>query len=148
MNNASFLAVAPEVVLLAGALVVIILGVMLDRPRREWGFVAALSFVAAIVISVLQWRAVDDLIAEGSELLFFSARNVPVLRLPLVVMDYYSAFAGFVIFTVGLLGMGAVWALVKRVKTRGVELVALILLAFAGLHMMAKIGRASCRERV
>ena len=45
MNNASFLAVAPEVVLLAGALVVIILGVMLDRPRREWGFVAALSFV-------------------------------------------------------------------------------------------------------
>mgnify|MGYP001828563904 FL=1 len=29
------------------------------------------------------------------------------------------------------------WALVQRVKTRGVELVSLILLAFAGLHMMA-----------
>ena len=123
MNNASFLAVAPEVVLLAGALLVIILGVMLDRPRREWGFVAAFSFVVAMVVSVLQWMAVDDLIAEGSDLLFFSARNVPVLRIPMVVMDHYSAFAGFAIFTVGLLGMGAVWALVKRVKARGVELV-------------------------
>ncbi len=137
MNNASFLAVAPEAVMLLGALIVIILGVMLDRPRREWGFVAALSFVVAMVLSVLQWRAVDELIAEGSSLLFFSARNVPVLRVPMVVMDHYSAFAGIVIFTVGLLGLGAVWALVQRVKTRGVELVSLILLAFAGLHMMA-----------
>ena len=95
MNNASFLAVAPEVVLLGGALVVIILGVMLDRPRREWGFVAVLSFVAAMLISVLQWMAVDDLIAEGSSLLFFSARDVPVLLIPMVEMDYYSALAGF-----------------------------------------------------
>ena len=137
MNNASFLSIAPEVVVLAGALIVIILGVMLDRPRREWGFVAALSFVAAMVLSAVQWRAVDELIAEGSELLFFSARSVPILRNPMVVMDHYSAFAGFAIFTVGLLGLGAAWSLVQRVRDRGVELVALILLAFAGLHMMA-----------
>ena len=96
MNNASFLAVAPEVVLLAGALLVIILGVMLDRPRREWGFVAAFSFVVAMVVSVLQWMAVDDLIAEGSDLLFFSARNVPVLRITMVVMDHSSASSGWV----------------------------------------------------
>jgi NADH-quinone oxidoreductase subunit N len=136
MNNASFLAVAPEVVVLAGALIVIILGVIVDRPRREWGFVAALSFLVAMVLSVVQWQAVDDLIADGSSLLFFSARSVPILRSPMVVMDHYSAFAGFAIFTVGLLGLGAVWALVQRVRDRGVELVALILLAFAGLHMM------------
>ncbi|MCJ7780898.1 MAG: hypothetical protein MUQ27_08725, partial [Acidimicrobiia bacterium] len=136
MNNASFLAVAPEVVLLLGALLVIIAGVMLERSRGEWGFIAVLSFVVAIVLSVLQWRSVDTLVAEGSDLLFFSARNVPILRIPMVVMDHYSAFAGFVIFTIGLLGLGAVWGLVQRVKTRGVELVTLILLAFAGLHMM------------
>lgn len=136
MNNASFLAVAPEVALLAGVLIVIILGVMLERPRREWGFVAALSFVAAMVLSVIQWREVDELIAEGSDLLFFSARSVPILRNPMVVMDHYSAFAGFAIFTVGLLGLGAAWGLVQRVKARGVELVALILLAVIGLHMM------------
>ncbi len=136
MNNASFLAVAPETILLLGALLVIIVGVMFERPRNEWGFVAALSFVAAIVLSVMQWQAVDTLVEEGSDLLFFSAQNVPILRIPMVVMDHYSAFAGVVIFTVGLLGLGAVWGLVKRVKTRGVELVTLILLAFAGLHMM------------
>lgn len=136
MNNASFLAVAPEAVMLVGALLVIIVGVLLDRPRREWGFVAALSFVVAIVLSVVQWRIVDDLVAEGSDLLFFSARNVPILRIPMVVMDHYSALAGFAIFTVGLVGLGAAWSLVQRVKTRGVELVSLILLAFAGLHMM------------
>jgi NADH-quinone oxidoreductase subunit N len=137
VNNASFLAVAPEVALLAGVLIVIILGVLLERPRREWGFVAALSFLAAMALSVVQWREVDNLIAEGGGLLFFSARSVPILRNPMVVMDHYSAFAGFAIFTVGLLGLGAVWGLVQRVKARGVELVALILLAVIGLHMMA-----------
>jgi len=136
MNNASFLAVAPEVVLLAGALLVIISAVMLEHSRREWGFIAAFSFVIAMVFSVLQWRAVDTLIAEGNDLLFFSARNLPVLRLPMVVMDHYSAFAGFVLFTVGLLGLGAAWKLVERVGSRGAELVTLVLLSVAGLHMM------------
>ena len=136
MNNASFLAIAPEVVLLAGALLVIISAVMLEHSRREWGFIAAFSFVIAMVFSVLQWRAVDTLIAEGNDLLFFSARNLPVLRLPMVVMDHYSAFAGFVLFTVGLLGLGAAWKLVERVGSRGAEFVTLVLLSVAGLHMM------------
>ena len=136
MNNASFLAVAPEVILLAGALLVIISAVMLEHSRKEWGFIAGLSFVVAMVFSVLQWRAVDTLMAEGSDLLFFSARNLPILRLPMVVMDHYSAFAGFVLFSVGLLGLGAAWKLVERLGSRGAEFVTLVLLSVAGLHMM------------
>jgi len=136
MNNASFLAVAPEAVLLLGALLVIISAVMLEHSRREWGLIAAVSLIAAMAFSVLQWRTVDTLIAEGSDLLFFSARNVPVLRIPMVVMDHYSAFAGFVIFAVGLLGLGAAWSLVQRLGSRGAEFVTLVLMSFAGLHMM------------
>jgi len=136
MNNASFLAIAPEVVLLLGALLVIISAVMLEHSRREWGFIAGFSFVVAMVFSVLQWRAVDTLVAEGNDLLFFSARNVPILRLPMVVMDHYSAFAGFVLFAVGLLGLGAAWSLIRRLGSRGAEFVTLVLLSVAGLHMM------------
>lgn len=136
MNNASFLAIAPEVVLLAGALLVIISAVMLERSRTEWGFIAGLSFVVAMVFSYLQWQEVDRIVEEGGELLFFTARNVPVLRIPMVVMDHYSALAGMVIFAVGLLGLGAAWKLVTRLGTRGAEFVVLVLLAVAGLHMM------------
>jgi len=137
MNNASFLAVAPEVVLLLGAMLVIISAVMLEHSRREWGFIAGLSFVVAMVFSILQWKAVDTLVAGGNDLLFFSARNIPILRVPMVVMDHYSAFAGFVIFVIGLLGLGAAWNLVRRLGSRGAEFVALVLLSVAGLHMMA-----------
>ena len=46
-------------------MLIIIAGVVLGRSRREWGFIAALSFVVAIMLSVLQWREVDQLVDAG-----------------------------------------------------------------------------------
>lgn len=132
MENAAFLPIAPEVLLLAGALVVILIAVILDRPRREWGFVAAIALTAAAVASVWQWVALDD----GAQNLYFSARDVPVVRLPLVVMDHFSAFAGVVIFIIALLGLAAAWRLVTTLGSRGAEFITLVLLSVAGLHMM------------
>jgi len=138
MENAAFLPIAPEVVLLAGALLVIVSAVLLERSRVEWGLIAGGSFVVAFVFAVLQWR---DLAASGSSgELFFTARDFPGLRTPMVVMDPYSAFAGMVLFAVGLVGLFAAWKLVSTLGARGAEFVTLVLLGVAGLHMMAASG--------
>ena len=132
MNNAALLPIAPEVILLAGALIVILLLVLLERPYREGGIVALAALAAAAVASVLQWQALED----GADNLYFSAQGVPVPRLPMVVMDHYSAFAGVVIFIVAMLGLAAAWRLVLTLGARGAEFLTLVLLAVAGLHMM------------
>lgn len=133
MENAEFLPIAPEVILLAGALIVILLVVILDRPYREGGIVAFAALGAALIASIIQWRA----LGEGTDNLYWSARGVPVARLPMVVMDHYSAFAGFVIFTIAILGLAAAWRLVQTLGSRRAEFLALVLLGAAGLHMMA-----------
>ncbi|GMQ84791.1 MAG: NADH-quinone oxidoreductase subunit N [Acidimicrobiia bacterium] len=133
MNNAALLPIAPEVILLAGALIVILLLVLLDRPFQEAGIVSFGALAAAALVSVLQWQALDN----GAENLYFSAQGVPVPRLPMVVMDHYSAFAGMVIFVVGILGLAAAWRLVLTLASRRAEFLTLVLLAVAGLHMMA-----------
>ena len=132
MNNAALLPIAPEVILLAGALIVILLLVLLERPYREGGIVALAALAAAAVASVLQWKALDD----GADNLYFSAQGVPVPRLPMVVMDHYSAFAGVVIFIIAMLGLAAAWRLVLTLGARRAEFLTLVLLAVAGLHMM------------
>jgi NADH-quinone oxidoreductase subunit N len=132
MNNAALLPIAPEVILLAGALIVILLLVLLERPYREGGIVALAALAAAAIASVLQWQALDD----GADNLYFSAQGVPVPRLPMVVMDHYSAFAGVVIFIVAMLGLAVAWRLVLTLGARGAEFLTLVLLAVAGLHMM------------
>jgi NADH-quinone oxidoreductase subunit N len=132
MSDAGFLPIAPEVLLLAGALLVVLLAVLLDRPSWEWGVVAVASLAAAAAASVFQWDALDD----GAGSLYFTASNAVAPRLPMVVMDYFSAFAGVVIFVVALLGLAAAWQLVDSLGSRGAEFVTLVLLSVAGLHMM------------
>ena len=132
MENAAFLPVAFEVVLLAGALIVLLVAVVADRDRRFWGPVAGLTFAAAAVVGVLQWREVEE--TGGG--FFFSTLDVSVLRSPMVVMDGFSAFAAVLLGIVGLVGLLAAWDLVRWVERRGPEFVVLVLLGFAGLHMM------------
>jgi len=133
MSNAAFLPIAPEVILLAGALIVILLLAIFDRPLREGGIVAFAALTAALVVSGLQWMALDD----GAQNLYFSARDVGVVRLPMVVMDRYSVFAGWEIFTIAIVGLAVAWRLVKTMGPRRAEFLALVLLGVAGLHMMA-----------
>jgi len=133
VSNAALLPIAPEVALLAGALIVIMLLAIFDRPYREGGIVAFVALTAALIASIVQWIELGD----GAENLYFSARETPVVRLPMVVMDEYSAFAGVVIFTVGLLGLAVAWGLIETLGSRRAEFLALALLGVAGLHMMA-----------
>lgn len=133
MANIAFLPIAPQVVLLLGALVVLIVEVTLRLGRRAWGLVAGISLAAAFTFSVLQWLRVRDI---GPQL-NFSQRDIESIRLPMVVMDGLSAFTGLVLFAIAGLALLGAWRLVASLDTRGAEFVALFLLAVAGLHLMA-----------
>ncbi len=132
MSNAAWLPILPEVFLLGGAVAVIGLAVLMERPRREWALAALAALAAAAIASVLQWTALD----EGAANLYFSGGGGFAPRTPMVVMDYFSAFAGVVIFLVAILGLAAAWQLVTTLGWRGAEFVTLVLLSVAGLHMM------------
>ena len=53
MENIAFLPIAPEVILLIGALLVLLSDITLDLGRRTWGAVAGVSLVAAVAFSAV-----------------------------------------------------------------------------------------------
>ena len=133
MGNIGFLPIAPEIVLLVGAVVVLMVEVTLRLGRRAWGLVSGATLAMAFAFSVLQWMRVREL---GPQL-NFSQRDIESIRLPMVVMDGLSAFTGLVLFAAAALALVGAWRLVASLETRGAEFVALYLLAVAGLHVMA-----------
>ena len=133
MENMSWLAVAFEVVLLAGALTVLLVAVVSGRARSVWGPIVGVTFALAAVMGLWQWAAV----ADGGGGLFFSAQNVEIAKSPMVVMDGYSAFAAMLLGAVGFFGFLSSWDLQARLGKRAAEFSALMLLGVAGLHMMA-----------
>ena len=78
MENIAFLPIAPEVILLVGALLVLLSDITLDLGRRTWGAIAGVSLAVAAAFSVLQWRRVDAIldIPVQNDLLSFSARGI------------------------------------------------------------------------
>jgi NADH-quinone oxidoreductase subunit N len=133
MENAAFLPVAFEVVLLAGALIVLLVAVVAGRDVKIWGPIAGLSFLIAAGVGVVQWRDV----ADGGGGLYFSTQNLQIMRSPMVVLDGYSAFAAALLGLVGFTALLGAWDLISRLGKRSAEFVALMLLSVAGLHMMA-----------
>jgi NADH-quinone oxidoreductase subunit N len=125
-TNMDFLAVAPIVALSVGALAVLLVDIMW-RPRPVvWGALAGASLFAAGVALVVQWT---DVVGDGGEPdLFFSG---------MLAVDGYSVFAGLLVIAVAALGLAGAWPLVKSLERRGAEFVSLLLVAAAGMHLMA-----------
>lgn len=132
MGNMSFVSVAFEVILLVGALVTILLGVVGSRNRTVWGPVVGLFFVLSAVVGFWQWSTVQT--SGGG--LYFSTQDLPIMRSPMVVMDGFSAFAAIVLGLVGFVAFLGSWDLQARLGKRAVEFSSLMLLGLAGLHMM------------
>lgn len=132
MGNMDLLAIAPEITLLLGAVLVLMVAVGSDLGSKAWAWIAGLSLTLAWVFSVWQWRWVDG---DGAQLSF--GLDVPqVDRLPMIVTDHFSAFAGIAIFLVAGIALAGGWKLVDSLGGRGAEFVALALLAVAGMHLM------------
>ena len=129
MNQIAFLPIAPEILLLAGAVIVLMVAVTLDLGRRAWAIVAAGSLGLSFVVSWVQWWRIDDV---GPQLHYIGAFG----QTPMVAMDYFSVFAGGLVVAAGGVALLGGWRLVGTLDKRGAEYVALVLLAVAGLHIM------------
>lgn len=129
MSNIAFLPIAPEVLLLAGAILVLMAAVTLDLGQRAWAIIAATSLGLSFAVAWVQWWNIDDF---GAQLYYTGDFG----RTPMVVMDYFSVFAGGLIVAAGGIALLGGWRLVGTLGKRGAEYVALVLLAVAGLHIM------------
>jgi len=138
VEHIAFLPIGPEIVALAGAVIVLMSAVALNLGRREWGVIAGVTLLASAILSVLQWLRLDSL-EVGRQLAFSSSvsGNPDLYFHPMVVMDKFSAFAGVLVYLVAFLALVGSWKLVATFGKHGAEYVALVLLAAAGMHMMA-----------
>ncbi len=132
MENAAFLPVAFEVIMIVGALLVLLVAVIAEKKRSVWAPIAGIAYLGAAGAGVLQWRAVT----EGGGGLFFSTPDMVIMRSPMVVMDGFSAFAAVVLGLLGFVALLGSWDLIVSLGKRSPEFVALGMLAVAGLHMM------------
>lgn len=124
MSNMDFLAIGPEVAVTAAAVLVLLAEVSFKPPSWVWGWIAGLGVAAALGLSVVQWM--DGRGADAA--LYFS---------DMIALDGFSAFGGAVVFTVAGLGLLSGWELISSMRRRGAEFVALVLIASAGMHLMA-----------
>lgn len=129
MNQIAFLPIAPEILLLAGAVLILMAAVTLNLGRRAWAILAAASLGLSFAVSWIQWREVD---AIGAQLNYVGQFG----RTPMVVMDHFSVFGGGLVIAAGGIALLGGWRLVGTLGRRGAEYVALVLLAVAGLHIM------------
>ncbi len=97
MENIAFLPIAPEIAVLAGAVIVLMSAVALGQDRKEWGTAGAIALLVAAALSVLQWLRLGSL--ESAREFAYSARGVTEAVLnPMVVMDRFSAVLGMAVY--------------------------------------------------
>ena len=129
MNEIAFLPIAAEILLLAGAVLILMAAVTLNLGPRTWAIIAGITLGLSFLVAWVQWWRIDDVGAN-----FHYTGDF--LRTPMVVMDYFSVFGGGLVIAAGGIALLGGWRLVGSLEKRGAEYVALVLLAVAGLHIM------------
>ncbi|MGH8935506.1 MAG: NADH-quinone oxidoreductase subunit N [Acidimicrobiia bacterium] len=126
-TNISFLAIAPEVVLTAGILAVLLAEVTFSPPRprlgRWLGAISGLTLAGALAGAVWQGLRLG---AEGG--LYYGE---------MVALDGLAVVGRLVLVLVAALGLGTAWPLVEALGRRGAEFVALLLVSLTGMTLMA-----------
>ncbi|MCB2224327.1 MAG: NADH-quinone oxidoreductase subunit N [Actinobacteria bacterium] len=124
MSNIDFLALGPEIAVTAAAVLLLMIEVARKPSARVWGWIAGIGIAAALGLSIAGW-----VLGRGTDAnLYFS---------DMLALDGFSAFGGIVVFTLTGIGLIAGWGLVTSLRRRGAEFVALVLIAAAGMHLMA-----------
>lgn len=120
----NWLAISPLLVVGAVVVVLLLVDVQWSPGPRLWALAAAAGTIGGTVASALQWARHRG--GEGS--LAWDG---------MLAVDGFSAFAGMLIFPLAGLALMGGWPLVRSLRRRGAEFVALVLIAAAGAHLMA-----------
>lgn len=120
----NWLAISPLLVVGAVVVVLLLVDVQWSPGPRLWALAAAAGAIGGTVASAFQWARHGG--GEGS--LAWDG---------MLAVDGFSAFAGMLIFPIAGLALMGGWPLVRSLRRRGAEFVALVLIAAAGAHLMA-----------
>ncbi|HEY5578300.1 MAG TPA: NADH-quinone oxidoreductase subunit N [Acidimicrobiia bacterium] len=120
----SLMAVGPEVALLLGAVLVLMIDVYRNPPRKLLGWTAGTFLAVAFGLAVYQWFRIG---AEGPSLSFGG----------MVLTDHFSVFARWVVLVLAAGGLAVGWGMIAESGRRAAEAIALVLLAAIGFQLMA-----------
>ncbi len=119
----SWLAIGPEIVLTAGAVVVLLVDVFRQPSHRVHAVLAALTLGGAGGTAWVLWGRESSLHFSG-----------------MVIVDEFAVMTRFAVLAVAALGLAAGWGMIARLGRRGAEGIALVLLAAAGFQFMGSSG--------
>lgn len=122
--DVSYLAVAPEILLLSGAVIVLMVDVFARPAARVHAWLAALFYLAAAGAVVGQWRRVST---DGGSLSFGET----------VLLAQHTAALRGILLVAAALGTLAAWPMLAGLGRRAAEGVALVLVAAAGFSLMS-----------
>ena len=123
MSGVSYLSIAPEMVLVLGAVIVLMVDVFAKPPPRVHGWITAAVFLAAGAAAVMQWRRLE---AGGGGLSFGDS----------LVLDPWAASVRAVLLVTAVLGTAAAWEMLAGLGRRTAEGISLVLTAAAGFMLM------------
>ncbi len=123
MTDISYLAIGPVIALTVGVVAILLIAVSYKTDERVLGGIAAASLLAAFVLGVLQWVEASD--------------NPTTRFNGMVALDPFAAFGAVALAVVGVVALLVAWPLAVAQGKRIAEFLALILLALAGLILMA-----------
>jgi NADH-quinone oxidoreductase subunit N len=135
MTDIGYLAIAPVLALTAGVVILLLAEVALKPSKNWWAIIGGGAVVAAFGLSVAQWIDVND---SGSDRLLEAGAELGSLSFNgMIAFDPFNALVAVVLTVITGLGLVIAWPLIITLGRRGAEFVALILLALAGLILMA-----------
>jgi len=125
----SWIAILPDVMLAAGAALVLLVEVQWRPHVSVLGTIAAGAVVFAAAFTVVQWSEVGDAVSANlpEGLIVFSG---------LVVMDGFAVLGRLALLAVTAVGLLAGWRYIEGLGRRGAEAIALVLLATTGFSIM------------
>ncbi len=125
----SWMAIAPDLALSLGAVLVLLIEVQWKPPAKVLGAVAGGAVVVAVGFALLQRALAGEALVAGDlgRLVAFSG---------MITMDGFGVFARLVLLGTTGLGLLAGWRFVEGLGRRGAEALALVLLATTGFSIM------------
>jgi NADH-quinone oxidoreductase subunit N len=120
--NISYLAIAPELILAAGAALILMIDVFYKPRSVVHAGIVFSTLILATASAILQYDRVQD----GATTHFSG----------MIVADEFAVFGKFILLAVAALGLLVAWPMVEELGRRGSEAVALVLLSAAGFMFM------------
>lgn len=123
MTGVSYLAIAPEIILTLGAVVVLMVDVFARPSARVHGWLVSLTYAATAVAIGFQWRRVD---IDGPAVSFGGT----------LLLNHLSVTVRAILLVTAVLGTVAAWEMLVGLRRRAAEGVALMLVATVGFMLM------------